>query len=93
VALGNIALEDFKDPALAGGHFGHAVELVRKSLPPGFSGRLPRGRHANRPFFDAVEGLVQCLRALGKPKDADRLTALAKHARVGIAGSASVSGP
>jgi hypothetical protein len=42
-------------------------------------GPIALGRHANRPIFDAVEGLVQCLRALGKPKDADRLTALAER--------------
>jgi hypothetical protein len=78
-ALGRIAIGEFKDPTLARGHFGYAVELVRESLPPGFSGRLPRGRHANRPLFDAVKGLVRCLRALGKPADADHLTAPAER--------------
>ena len=79
VALGRIALEEFKDPALARGHFGYAVELVRKAIPPSFSGQLPRGRRDNRPFYEAVEGLVKCLRALGKTQDADSLTAMAKR--------------
>ena len=61
VALGRIALEEFKDPVLARGHFGYAVEL-RKVLPASFSGRLPRDRPANAPFYDAVEGLVRCFR-------------------------------
>jgi hypothetical protein len=76
VALGQIALREFKDPNLARGHFGYAVELVRKSLPPGFSGRIPRERPANRPYHDAIAGLVECLRALGKGPEADRLATL-----------------
>jgi hypothetical protein len=79
VALGRIALQEFKDPNLARGHFGYAVELVRKSLPPGFSGRIPRERPANRPYHDAVAGLVECLRALGKETEADRLAALGER--------------
>jgi hypothetical protein len=77
VALGKIALREFKDPALARGHFGYAVELGTKALPPGFSGRLPRDRVANRPFFEAIEGLVLCFRALGKAREADSLAAQA----------------
>jgi hypothetical protein len=77
VALGRIALHDFKDPVLARGHFGYAVDLVRRSLPAGFSGRLPRDRSANIPFFEAVAGLVFCLRAMGKSRDADALSSLA----------------
>jgi hypothetical protein len=65
-ALGRIALEAFRDPALARGHFGYAVELVERALPPGFSGRLPRDRPNNRPFYDALEGLVECLQSLGR---------------------------
>ena len=34
VALGRIALDEFKDPDLARGHFGYAVDLARKVLPP-----------------------------------------------------------
>jgi tetratricopeptide (TPR) repeat protein len=77
VALGKIALREFKDADLARGHFGYAVELGRKALPPGFSGRLPRERVANRPFFEAIEGLAEALRAIGKTKDADDLSSLA----------------
>jgi hypothetical protein len=79
VALGRIALQEFKDPNLARGHFGYVMELVRKSLPPGFTGRIPRDRPANRPYHDAVAGLVECLRALGKGQEADRLASLAER--------------
>jgi hypothetical protein len=78
VALGRIALDEFKDPALARGHFGYAVELARRALPAGFSGRLPRDRPANGPLYDAVEGLVRCLRALSRGSEADGLTAFAR---------------
>jgi hypothetical protein len=73
VAFGRIALQEFKDASLARGHFGYAFELGQRALPPGFSGRLPRHRVANRPFFDAIDGLVECYEALGKPSEAARL--------------------
>ena len=76
VALGRIALDEFKDSTLARGHFGYAVEL-RKVLPAGFSGRLPRDRPANAPFYDAVEGLVRCFRSQAMPREAESLTAFA----------------
>lgn len=79
VALGRIALEEFKDPELARGHFGYAVELVRKAIPEPFAGKLPRDREANRPFFDAVDGLVACLRALGRGREADALAELGRR--------------
>ena len=71
VALGQIALVEFRDPALARGHFGYAFELGRASraLPPGFSGRLPRDRPRNRPFYEAIDGLIKCLEALGRQGD------------------------
>ncbi|WP_148597265.1 hypothetical protein [Aquisphaera giovannonii] len=75
VALGRIALEAFGDPDLARGHFGYAVDLVKKSLPPTFGGRIPRDRPANRPFFDALDGLIKALRKGGKAGDADDLQA------------------
>ena len=59
VALGRIALEEFKDPSLARGHYGYAFELAQR-LAPGFSGRLPRQRVANEAFFEAIEGLATC---------------------------------
>jgi hypothetical protein len=66
VALGRIALQEFHDPGLARGHFGYAVELCQRALPRGFSGRLPRDRPNNRPFYDALEGLIECLQAMGR---------------------------
>ena len=44
VALGRIALVEFRDPALARGHFGYAFELGQRALPRDFTGRLPRDR-------------------------------------------------
>jgi hypothetical protein len=77
VALGRIALDDDNDPQLARGHFGYAFELAQRALPPGFNGRLPRHRPANRPFFDAIDGLAACYVALGKSEESTRLQALA----------------
>ena len=65
VALGAIALDDFRDPGLARGHFGYAYELAEKALPGDFGGRLPREHPANRPLYDAVDGLARCHDALG----------------------------
>jgi hypothetical protein len=78
VALGRIALDDFKDPKLARGHFGYAFELAQRALPPGFRGRLPSHRLANRPFFDAIDGLAQCYDALGKRGEASSLRTLGR---------------
>jgi hypothetical protein len=75
VALGRIALLEFRDPALARGHFGYAVDLGRRALPDGFSGRLPRGEENNRPFYEALDGLVECLERLGFSADAASLRA------------------
>jgi hypothetical protein len=79
VALGRIALEEFKDPSLARGHFGYGFELAQRALPAGFSGRLPRHRLANRPFYDAIDGLVACYEALANQAEADGLRELAKR--------------
>ena len=79
VALGRIALQDFNDPALARGHFGYAFELAQRAIPPDFSGRLPRDRPANRPFFDAIDGLATCYEALGKPGESEPLRKLAER--------------
>jgi hypothetical protein len=79
VALGRIALEEFKDPTLARGHFGYGFELAQRALPPGFSGRLPRHRPANRPFYDAIDGLIACYDALGNQAEADGLRNLASR--------------
>ncbi len=76
VALGQIALVEFRDPALARGHFGYAFDLAHRALPPGFRGRLPRERPSNRPFFEAIDGLAQSLEALGRNDDAKSLRAL-----------------
>jgi len=76
VALGQIALAESRDPALARGHFGYAIELVERALPRGFSGRLSRERPNNRPFYEAVDGLIECLEALGRQGDSAGLRAL-----------------
>ena len=73
VALGRIALEAYKDPALAQGHFGYAMELVDRALPKGFRGRLPRKLPGNRPYFEAIEGLASCLEATGQARQAREL--------------------
>jgi tetratricopeptide (TPR) repeat protein len=79
VALGRIALQEFKDPTLARGHFGYAFELAQRALPTGFSGRLPRQRLANRPFYEAIDGLAECYEALGNRAEADGLRQLASR--------------
>ncbi len=76
VALGQIALVESRDPALARGHFGYAFELAERALPRGFSGRLSRERPNNRPFYEALDGLIDCLEALGRQGDSARLRAL-----------------
>jgi hypothetical protein len=73
VALGQIALVEFRDPALARGHFGYAFDLAHRALPQGFNGRLPRDRPNNRPFYEAIDGLAQCLEALGRHDDSKSL--------------------
>lgn len=77
VALCDLALREFKDPRLARGHYGYAVEIVQGSLPPDFKGRLPLNRVANQPFHDALHGLIAALRATSEPAQADELQALA----------------
>ncbi len=77
VALGRIALQDDHDPALARGHFGYAFELAQRAFPPGFRGRLPRHRPANRPLYEAIDGLAACYDALGKAGQAAELRELA----------------
>lgn len=72
-ALGRLAVEEFRDPSLAQGHFGYAVELAERAIPPHFGGRLPPERAANRPFYEALDGLIGTLEALGKSADAARL--------------------
>jgi hypothetical protein len=76
VALGQIALVEFRDPALARGHFGYAFDLAHRALPQGFKGRLPRDRPNNRPFFEAIDGLAQSLEALGRHGDSKSLKSL-----------------
>jgi hypothetical protein len=79
VALGRIALDEFRDPSLARGHFGYAFELAQRAVPPGFSGRLPRHRLANRPYYDAIDGLAACYDALGQPGEAAGLRDLSQR--------------
>jgi hypothetical protein len=77
VALGKIALFEFNDPTLARGHFGYAFELVERALPREFGGRLPKQRPANRPLYDAIDGLVASYEALGKSAEVVQLRELA----------------
>lgn len=72
-ALGRIELEDLRDPNLARGHFGYAVELVQRALPPNFRDVLPPDRPANRPLYEAIDGLIACYEALRQPREADEL--------------------
>jgi len=74
--LGDLALREFRDPKLARGHYGYVVELVQRGFPPGFTGRLPRDRDANRPFLDALDGLIASLEALGRGRDVEELRGL-----------------
>jgi hypothetical protein len=76
VALGQIALVEFRDPALARGHFGYAFDLAHRALPQGFKGRLPRDRPNSRPFYEAIDGLAQSLEALGSHADSKSLQIL-----------------
>lgn len=78
-ALGDLALREYRDPKLARGHYGYVVELVQRALPPGFTGRLPRDRDVNRPFFDALEGLIASLEAMKRGRDADELRGMLKR--------------
>lgn len=93
VALGRIALQDFNDPALARGHFGYAFELAQRAIPPDFAGRLPRDRPANRPLFDAIDGLATCYESLGKPAESAPLRTLAARLAAGRAPGPSREGP
>ena len=79
VALGRIALEEFNDPALARGHFGYGFELAERAFVPAFTGRLPRHRPKNRPYYDAIDGLVACYEALGRLEEAEKLRILARE--------------
>ncbi len=91
-ALGRIALEEFRDPALAEGHFGYAFELGSRAIPPGFRGRLPRGRSANIPFYEALEGLAKSLAAQGREREAGRLREQADRLAGDRAGAAPRDG-
>jgi hypothetical protein len=73
VALGRLALEVDRDPTLARGHFGYAFALARRALPPGFAGRLPMDRPANRPVFGAIDGLIACAEAQGRRDEVEEL--------------------
>jgi hypothetical protein len=77
VALGQIALNEFRDPALARGHFGYAFELGSRAIGTGFNGRLPREREPNRPFYEAIEGLIRCYEALSRRTEVEELTRVA----------------
>jgi hypothetical protein len=79
VALGRIALEVDNNLALARGHFGYAFELVRGAVPPEFRGVLPADRHANRPLYTAIDGLLACAEREGRIAELQELRALRKR--------------
>jgi hypothetical protein len=95
VALGRIALEAFRDPALARGHFGYAVELGQRAIPPHFRGILATERPSNRPFYDAIDGLIRTMEALGRAGDSAELRALKGRlsGRTPRGGGAASGGP
>jgi hypothetical protein len=68
---------------LARGHFGYAFDLAHRALPAGFSGRLPCDRPNNRPFYDAIDGLIRSLEALGRPAECAGLRALSHRLSAG----------
>lgn len=88
VALGRIALEAFHDPTLARGHFAYAVELGQRAIPPQFRGRLPVDRPNNRPFYEAIDGLIRALDAMGNQADSEELRGLKER----LAGSRTGGG-
>jgi hypothetical protein len=66
VMLGELALLG-GDLSLARGHYGAGYQLGLQTLR---RAKMPRpllySLPANRPFFDAGKGLIECLRSLGK---------------------------
>jgi hypothetical protein len=76
VGLGRIALEEFRDPSLARGHFGYAVGLCERAIAPPFAGILPVDRPKNRPFYDAIDGMIRALDALGRTGESAELKTL-----------------
>ena len=86
--LGRIALEEAKDARLAQGHFGYALELAERAIPPGFRGRLPRDRPANEPAYQAIEGLAAAMDALGADAKAADLRSTARRWENGPPGAA-----
>jgi hypothetical protein len=64
--LGELALAEGEDVALARGHFGVAVQLGLKALEraKAAGGPFDYSQRANRSFFEAARGLVWCLATL-----------------------------
>ncbi len=81
VALGQLALELHRDRSLAQGHFGYVLELVERAFPPGFRGILPDDHPANRPVYDAIEGLIACCQQANQTRDVADLVAFARRLR------------
>jgi hypothetical protein len=79
VALGQIALSEAQDPTLARGHFGYVVELAERAVPRDFTGGISPERPANRIVFEAIDGLIATLNALGRRKDADVVHRIAQR--------------
>lgn len=76
--LGEIAFEQ-GDVPLARGHFGYAYRIVLKALPAEFRGTLPAANPANRTFYEAALGLLECLWQRDKREMADDVVAQLKR--------------
>ena len=76
---GRIALEGVQRPVAGAGPLRLWLRAGPAPLPAGFDGRLPPQRLANRPFYDAIDGLATCYDALGKPDEAAGLRDLSRR--------------
>lgn len=72
--LGQLALAVNDDVALARGHFGAGYQLGLQTLR---RAKMPRpllySHPANRPFFEAGRGLIECLKKLDRPQMAGEI--------------------
>ena len=78
--LGELALEQSNDIALARGHFGYVYQLgLRAWRRAGQPVPVPHSQLANRSFHEAGRALAWCLEKLGKPTMADEVVDTLTH--------------